>query len=240
MALNANRQENHLLARLPDAEWEFWQAQLEPVEMSLGHVLYEVGTTLTHIYFPTSAIVSLLYVMENGASAGIAVVGHEGIVGVSLFMGNESTASRAVVQNAGIGFKLKANLILEKFDWTGPAQQLILSYTEALITQMSQTATCNRSHTLDQQFCRWLLLSLDRSISPELIVTQDLIAKILGTRRDNINEIMSNLQKVGLISFDKSHTKVLDRARLEKRVCKCYFAIKKEYDRLLSPIPQTA
>src|SRR5882762_3095711 len=175
-----NARRNQLLAALPDAEWLRWLPQLEPVEMPLGRVLYESGNKLTHVYFPSTSIVSLLYVMEDGASAEIAVVGHEGIVGISLFMGGQSTTSRAVVQSAGQGFRLKANLMMQEFNRAGPVLHLLLRYTQALITQMAQTAVCNRHHSLDQQLCRWLLLSLDRLPSDELVMTQELIANMLG------------------------------------------------------------
>ena len=224
---------NQLLAALPDAEWQRWLPQLEPVEMPLGQVLYESGTTLSHVYFPTTAIVSLLYVMENGASAEIAVVGNEGIVGISLFMGGESTPSRAVVQSAGHGFRLKAQTMKEEFNRAGPVLHLLLRYTQALITQMAQTAVCNRHHSLDQQLCRWLLLSLDRLQGNELVMTQELIANMLGVRREGVTEAALKLQKVGLIRYARGHITVLDRAGLEQRTCECYAVVKKEYDRLL-------
>jgi CRP-like cAMP-binding protein len=206
---------------------------LEPVTMPLGHVLYESGRTLSHVYFPTTAIVSLLYVMENGASAEIAVVGHEGIVGISLFMGGESTTSRAVVQSAGQGLRLKAHLIKQEFERAGPAMHLLLRYTQALITQMAQTAVCNRHHSLDQQLCRWLLLSLDRLQGSELVMTQELIANMLGVRREGVTEGALKLQKLGLIRYQRGHITVLDRPGLEQRTCECYAVVKKEYDRLL-------
>jgi CRP-like cAMP-binding protein len=224
---------NHLLAMLPDTEWQRWLPQLEPVEMPLGQVLYESGTTLRHVYFPTTAIVSLLYVMENGASAEIAVVGNEGIVGISLFMGGGSTPSRAVVQSAGEGFRLKAQTIQEEFNRSGPVMHLLLRYTQALITQMAQTAVCNRHHSLDQQLCRWLLLSLDRLRGNELAMTQELIANMLGVRREGVTEGALKLQSAGLIRYARGHISVLDRAGLEERTCECYAVVKKEYDRLL-------
>jgi CRP-like cAMP-binding protein len=184
MPISAEERENSLLAALPDPEWRRWEPLLEQVDMPLGQVLYESGATLTHVYFPTTSIVSLLYVMESGASAEIAVVGNEGIVGISLFMGGESTSSRAVVQSAGHGFRLKAQLMKDEFNRAGPVLHLLLRYTQALITQMSQTAVCNRHHTLDQQLCRWLLLSLDRLQANELTMTQELIANMLGVRRE--------------------------------------------------------
>ena len=224
---------NQLLAALPAAEWERWLPQLERVEMPLGQVLYESGTTLSHVYFPLTAIVSLLYVMENGASAEIAVVGNEGIVGISLFMGGESTPSRAVVQSAGHGFRLKAQTMKDEFNRAGPVLHLLLRYTQALITQMAQTAVCNRHHSLDQQLCRWLLLSLDRLQGNDLVMTQELIANMLGVRREGVTEAALKLQKVGLIRYARGHISVLDRAGLEQRTCECYAVVKNEYDRLL-------
>jgi CRP-like cAMP-binding protein len=224
---------NHLLAALPDAEAQRWLPLLEPVDLSLGEVLYESGTTLTHVYFPTTAIVSLLYVMANGASAEIAVVGNEGIVGISLFMGGESTSGRAVVQSAGKGFRLKSQLMKQEFNRAGPVLHLLLRYTQALITQMSQTAVCNRHHSLDQQLCRWLLLSLDRLEGNHLVMTQELIANMLGVRREGVTEGAVKLQHAGLIQYARGHITVLDRTALERRTCECYAVVKKEYDRLL-------
>jgi CRP-like cAMP-binding protein len=201
--------------------------------MPLGHVMYEAGGTLTHVYFPTTAIVSLLYVMESGASAEIAVVGNEGIVGISLFMGGDSTPSRAVVQSAGSGFRLKARVMKDEFDKAGPVLHLLLRYTQALITQMAQTAVCNRHHSLDQQLCRWLLLSLDRLPGNELVMTQELIANMLGVRREGVTEGALKLQKAGLIRYARGHITVLDRQGLEKRSCECYAVVKMEYSRLL-------
>jgi CRP-like cAMP-binding protein len=228
---------NRLLAALPHAELQRWLSQLEPVDLPLGEVLYESGTTLSHVYFPTTAIISLLYVMENGASAEIAVVGKEGIVGISLFMGGESTSSRAVVQSAGKGFRLKAQLMKQEFDRAGPVLHLLLRYTQALITQMSQTAVCNRHHSLDQQLCRWLLLSLDRLEGNQLLMTQELIANMLGVRREGVTEGALKLQHAGLIQYARGHITVLDRAALEGRSCECYAVVKKEYDRLLPVKP---
>jgi CRP-like cAMP-binding protein len=233
MALIYDPLENQLLAALPDAEWLRWQSYLEPVNLALGQVLYEPGTKMAYVYFPTTAIVSLLYVMENGASAEIAVVGHEGIVGVSLFMGGESTPSRALVQSAGKGFRLKTDLMLQEFNRGGAALHLLLRYTQALITQTAQTAVCNRHHSLDKQLCRWLLLSLDRLHSKELVMTQELIANMLGVRREGVTEAAGHLQQAGLIEYRRGHITVLDRAGLEKRTCECYAVVKKEYDRLL-------
>ena len=223
---------NRLLAALPDAEWQRWLPALEPVNMPLGHVLYESGITLSHVYFPITAIVSLLYVMENGSAAEIAVVGNEGLVGVSLFMGGESTPSRAVVQSAGHGFRLESGAIKEEFK-RAPVLHLLLRYTQALITQMAQTAACNRHHSLDQQLCRWLLLSLDRLQSNELVMTQELIANMLGVRREGVTEAALKLQEAGFIRYARGRIQVLDRPGLEQRTCECYAVVKKEYDRLL-------
>jgi CRP-like cAMP-binding protein len=233
IAHSADPKKSHLIAALPDAEWKRWQPNLEPIELSLGQVLYESGGTMSHVYFPTQSIVSLLYVMENGASAEIAVVGNEGVVGISLFMGGGSTPSRAVVQSAGQGFRLKAQFIKEEFDKSGPVLHLLLRYTQALITQMSQTAVCNRHHSLDQQLCRWLLLSMDRLDGSELVMTQELIANMLGVRREGVTEGALKLQAAGLIRYARGRIKILDRKGLEKRTCECYEVVKKEYDRLL-------
>ena len=235
MAPTLDPKTNQLLAALPDAEWQRWGPQLEWVEMPLGQVLYESGGTLDHVYFPTTAIVSLLYVMENGASAEIAVVSNEGLVGISLFMGGESTPSRAVVQSAGHGFRLTARLIKEEFN-RAPVLHLLLRYTQALITQMAQTAVCNRHHSLDQQLCRWLLLSLDRLKGDELVMTQELIANMLGVRREGVTEAALNLQTAGLIRYARGRIVVLNRNGLEQRACECYAVVKKEYDRLLPPV----
>jgi len=228
-----DEKKNHLLAALPDAEWQRWRPQLELKVLNLGEVLYEPGNTLSHVYFPTTAIVSLLYVMENGASAEIAIVGNEGIVGVSLFMGGDSTPSRAVVQSAGRCFRLPAQLVKSEFNRTGPVPHLLLRYTQALITQMSQTAVCNRHHSLDQQLCRWLLLSLDRLDGYELVMTQELISNMLGVRREGVTEAALSLQKAGLIRYARGRILILDRKGLEQRTCECYAVVKKEYDRLL-------
>jgi CRP-like cAMP-binding protein len=234
MAASSDPRQNHLLAALPDAEWQRWKPLLEPVELPLGQVLYEPGNTLSHVYFPTTAIVSLLYVMENGSSAEIAVVGYEGIVGISLFMGGESTPSRAVVQSAGRGFRLTSKAIKDEFN-RAPVLHLLLRYTQALITQMAQTAVCNRHHSLDQQLCRWLLLSLDRLAGNELAMTQELIANMLGVRREGVTEAALKLQGAGLIRYSRGRITVLDRDRLEHRTCECYAVVKNEYDRLLPP-----
>lgn len=224
---------NDLLASLPAAEWGRWESQLEKVELKLGQVLYESGSTMSHVYFPTNAIVSLLYVMEDGSSAEIAVVGHEGVVGISVFMGGGSTPSRAVVQSAGWGFRLQSAVVKDEFAESGPVMHLLLRFTQALITQMAQTAVCNRHHLLDQQLCRWLLLSLDRLTTNELIMTQELIANMLGVRREGVTECALKLQKAGLISYTRGHIHVLNRKGLEDRTCECYAVVKKEYARLL-------
>jgi CRP-like cAMP-binding protein len=226
---------NQLLAALPPEEWQRWKPQLEAVDMPLGDVLYEPGITLSHVYFPTTAIVSLLYVMENGASAEIAVVGQEGVVGISIFMGGGSTPSRAVVQSAGKGYRIPSRFIQDEFT-RAPVLHLLLRYTQALITQMAQTAVCNRHHTLDQQLCRWLLLSLDRLQGDELVMTQELIANMLGVRREGVTEAALKLQAAGMIRYARGRITVLDRPALEERTCECYAVVKKEYDRLLPPV----
>jgi CRP-like cAMP-binding protein len=222
-----------LLDALPPAVWERWRPHLETVPLRLGQVIYESGATLAHVYFPTTTIISLLYVTENGESAEIAVVGNEGIVGIALFMGGESTTSRAVVQSAGHAIRLKAQFLKDEFNLSGPVLHLLLRYTQALITQMAQTAVCNRHHTLDQQLCRWLLLSLDRLRGDELVMTQELIANMLGVRREGVTESALKLQHAGLIRYARGHISVLDRAGLERRACECYAALKREYARLL-------
>src|SRR5678815_4426649 len=225
--------QNHLLAALPAGDFDRLSAHLELTPMPLGEALYESGGRLQHVYFPTTSIVSLLYVMEDGASAEIAVVGNEGILGISLFMGGETTPSRAVVQSAGHGYRLKAALIKSEFERFGPPMHLLLRYTQALITQMSQTAVCNRHHSVDQQLCRWLLLSLDRLASNELSMTQELIANMLGVRREGVTEAAGKLQNAGLIRYQRGKITVLDRPRLEARSCECYQVVKTEFDRLL-------
>ena len=225
--------QNQLLAALPLDQRRRWLPHLEHVEMPLGQVLYEPGSILTHVYFPTTAIVSLLYVMRNGESAEIAVVGNEGVVGVSLFMGGQSTSSRALVQSAGGAFRLTAELMKDEFYQAGPVLHLLLRYTQALITQMVQTAACNRHHSLDQQLCRWLLLSLDRLQGTEMVMTQELIANMLGVPREGATEGALKLQNAGLIDYTRGRIQVLDRAGLEKRTCECYAVVKQEYDRLL-------
>jgi CRP-like cAMP-binding protein len=225
--------QNHLLAALPEADYARLLPDLELTPMPLEWALYESGSRMNYLYFPTTSIVSLLYVMESGASAEIAVSGNEGLVGISLFMGGESTPSRAVVQSAGNGYRLKASVVKKEFALGGNLQHLALRYTQALITQMAQTAVCNRHHALDQQLCRWLLLSLDRLQGNELLMTQELIANMLGVRREGVTEAARKLQADGLIHYSRGHIKVLDRARLEKRVCECYAVVRKEFDRLL-------
>ena len=222
-----------MLAALPEAEWRLWMPLLEPVELPLGLVLYESGRTLGHVYFPTTAIVSLLFVLEDGASAEIAVVGNEGVVGISLFMGGDSTPSHAVVQSAGRGYRLSSTAIKEAFNRNGPVMHLMLRYTQALITQMAQTAVCNRHHALDKQLCRWLLLSMDRLQGNELVMTQELIANMLGVRREGVTEAALKLQAAGLIQYARGRITVIDRPGLERRTCECYAVVKKEYDRLL-------
>ena len=225
--------QNHLLRALPAAESERLFPHLELVPMALGDVLYESGTTMRHVYFPTTSIVSLLYVMEDGASAEIAVVGNEGMVGVALFMGGETTPSRALVQSAGHAYRLKGQILKEEFHRAAALQYLLLRYTQALLTQMAQTAVCNRHHSVDQQLCRWLLLSLDRLPSNKLSMTQELIANMLGVRREGVTEAAGKLQADGLIRYSRGHITVLDRPRLERQCCECYQVVKREFDRLL-------
>ena len=229
--------QNHTLAALPKAEFERLSPHLELVSLPLGDVLCESGRQLNHVYFPTNSILSLLYVLEDGASAEIAVVGNEGILGISLFMGGDTTPSRAVVQSAGFGFRLKAHIIKTEFNRAGPVLRVLLRYTQALITQMTQTAVCNRHHTIEQQLCRRLLLSLDRLSSNSLTMTQDLIANMLGVRREGVTEAAGKLQRAGLIRYSRGHIDVLDRTGLERRVCECYAVVKLEFDRLLADIP---
>jgi CRP-like cAMP-binding protein len=227
------KDQNHLFHSIPTIEWERLLPHIEVTELPLGKVLYEPGMKMSHVYFPSTAIVSLLYALENGSSAEIAIVGNEGVVGISIFMGGESTSSRAVVQSAGKGYRIKSAILLEEFNRAGPVMHLLLRYTQALITQMTQTAVCNRHHTLDQQFCRWLLLSLDRLPSNELRMTQELIANMLGVRREGVTEAALKVQKAGLIKYSRGHISVLNRLGLEKRICECYQVVKSEYDRLL-------
>jgi CRP-like cAMP-binding protein len=229
--------QNHLLAALPTAEFERLAPHLELVPLPLGEVLYEPGGQLQHAYFPTSAIVSLHYVMESGASAETAGVGNEGVVGISLFMGGDTTPSSAVVQTAGHAYRLPSRLLKEEFKRGGLMQHLLLRYTQALITQVTQTAVCNRHHSVEQQLCRWLLLTLDRGVSSrELVITQELVASMLGVRREGITEAAGKLKSAGLISYRRGHISVLGRAGLETRVCECYAVVKKELGRLLSDV----
>jgi CRP-like cAMP-binding protein len=233
MAGTSRPQENHILEALPQPERERLFPHLQLVALPLGKVLYESGDTLRHIYFPTDSIVSLLYVLENGQSAEIAVVGNDGAIGVALFMGGETTTNRAIVQSAGSAYQLTGARLKEEFERHGETLHILLRYTQALITQMTQTAVCNRHHTVDQQLCRWLLLSLDRLPSAELIMTQELIAGMLGVRREGVTDAAGKLQKLGVISYQRGHIKVLDRPRLEQLSCECYAVVKKETDRLM-------
>ena len=233
MADTPSPQQNHILEALPQAERERLYPHLKLVALPLGKVLYESGDTLRHIYFPVDSIVSLLYVLNNGASAEIAVVGNEGAVGVSLFMGGETTPSRAVVQSAGSAYRLSRARLKEEFNRHGQLLHVLLRYTQSLITQMAQTAVCNRHHALDQQLCRWLLLSLDRLDSNELRVTQELIASMIGVRREGVTEAAGRLQKLGVIRYSRGKITVLDRPRLEELSCECYAVVKAETDRLL-------
>jgi CRP-like cAMP-binding protein len=225
--------QNRLLAALPADEWAQLQPHLEPVHLPLGRVVYESGTTLGHVYFPTTAIVSLLYVLADGASAEIAVVGNDGLVGIALFMGGESTASRAVVQSEGWSYRLAAPMLKSEFMRGGPMQLLLLRYTQSLITQMAQTAVCNRHHSIDQQLCRWLLLSHDRLPSDELRMTQELIANMLGVRREGVTEAAGKLQAAGLIRYSRGLITVLDRSGLEARCCECYEVVRRESARVM-------
>ena len=233
MANECQAKDNHLLSVLPDIEWARLSPHLVLVDMPLGHVVYESGDRLDHVYFPTTSIVSLLYVMEDGSSAEIAIVGNEGIIGIALFMGGETMPNRAIVQSAGEAYRLDARILKAEFHRAGPVQRLLLRYTQALITQMAQTAVCNRHHSIDQQLCRWLLLSIDRLPSNELKMTQELIANMLGVRRSGVTEAALKLQDAGLIRYSHGHIEVLDRPGLEKRVCECYNVVRREFDRLL-------
>ena len=231
-----NPNENHLLAALPAAEFSTLAGQLEAVPLLVGQMLYEPGGQLRHAYFPTTAIVSLHYLTESGASAESASVGNEGVVGVSLFMGGGSTSSSAVVHTAGHAYRLERQKLMQEFDRAGLLQRLLLRYTQALMTQMAQTTVCNRHHTLEQQLCRWLLVTLDRLQGKELVMTQELVASMLGVRREGITEAAGNLQRAGYISYRRGHITVLDRAGLETHACECYPVVKKELDRLLSDV----
>jgi CRP-like cAMP-binding protein len=225
--------QNHILDALPDVDYARLLPDLELLSLPLGTAVYESGGKLGYVYFPTTSIVSLLYVMENGASAEIAVTGNEGLVGISLFMGGETTPSRAVVQSAGSGYRLRSSIFKQEFARGGALQHLALRYTQALITQMAQTAVCNRHHTIDQQLCRWLLLTLDRLQGVDVNMTQELIANMLGVRREGVTEAAKKLQTAGLIKYSRGRITILDRAGLERRVCECYAVVKKEFDRLL-------
>jgi CRP-like cAMP-binding protein len=227
---------NRLLAAMPDADWLRWRSKLEPYAMPLGQVLYESGAPLTHAHFPTSAIVSLMYVTESGASAAVAVVGDEGMVGVPLIMGAGSTPGRAVVHSAGAGYRIASHLLKEEFARSVAVQRILLRYTQALIAQMAQIAVCNRHHSVDQQLCRWLLLNLDRMAGDEMAVTQELIAHMLGVRREGVTEAALALQQAGLIAYRRGHITVLDREGLAQRSCECRAVIQIEYDRLLRDI----
>jgi CRP-like cAMP-binding protein len=230
--------QNQILAAFPTEEYDRLSGKLELVEMPLGEVLCESRQQIDHVYFPTTAIVSLQYVLENGASAEIAVVGNEGILGISLFMGGNTTLSRAVVRSAGRGFRLQAHLLQQEFNRAGPVLRLLLRYTQALITQMTQTAVCNRHHSVEQQLCRALLLSLDRLSSDTVTMTQELIANMLGVRREGVTEAAGNLQRAGLIRYSRGRIDVLDRRGLEKAVCECYRVVNVEFERLLSDSPR--
>lgn len=232
-AMEINPKQNHLLGAIPETEWARFAPDLTPVVMELGDVLYETGSDQPYVYFPTNSIVSLLYVMEDGSSAEIAIVGNEGLVGISLFMGGGTTSSRAIVQSAGHAFRMRGEFIREEFFHAGPVQQLFLRYTQALLTQMAQTAACNRHHGVDQQLCRWLLMSLDRLPSDELTMTHELIANMLGVRREGVTEAAGKLQHAGVIEYSRGRIRVLDRPRLELMACECYEVVKKEFARLM-------
>ena len=234
MAFFPNQRSNQLLALMPPADWAQWGACLDEVDMPHGLVLYESGGPLSHVWFPTTAIVSLLQVMENGASTEIAVVGHDGLVGIAVFMGGESAPSRAVVQSAGRGQRLKAQLVQDAFNQGGPVMHLLLRYTQSLIAQMAQTAACNRHHALEQQFCRWLLMRLDRLPGQELAMTQEMMANMLGVRREGVTEAALKLQSLGIIRYARGHITVLDRAALAQRSCECYAVVSNEYKRLFA------
>lgn len=240
MSLALQPTQNHILAALPADVRQRIFPYLEETSMPLGKVLYEPGDKMRHVYFPTDSIVSLLYVMESGASAEISVVGNEGLVGISLFMGGESTSSRALVQSGGSGYRLLGQRLVDEFNRHGELMSLVLRYTQALITQMAQTAVCNRHHSIDQQLCRWLLLSLDRLPTNHLLMTQELIANMLGVRREGVTEAAGRLQDLGVIEYRRGHIEVVDRPKLEQLSCECYAVVKKETDRLLKPVfPQT-
>jgi len=228
-----NPNQNHLLAALPTAEFERLSAHLELVALPLGESLYEPGVQMRHAYFPTTSIISLHYVTETGAASEVAGVGHEGVVGISLFMGGNTTTSAAVVQTAGHAYRLERRVLKQEFDLGGRLQHLLLRYTQALATQVGQTAACNRHHSIDQQLCRWLLVTLDRMTTGDLVMTQQLVASLLGVRREGITEAAGKLQAAGLIRYRRGHIEVLARAGLEKRSCECYETVRREFDRLL-------
>ncbi|MFZ6759200.1 Crp/Fnr family transcriptional regulator [Undibacterium sp. Ji50W] len=238
MVIANDPNQNYLLAALLDAEFNRLSPYLELVPMPLGDVLYESGGKLQYVYFPTTSIVSLHYLLENGGSSEIAGVGNEGVVGISLFMGGDSTPSRAVVQTGGYGYRLKSQVLMDEFNRAGPVLRLLLRYTQALITQMSQTAVCNRHHSVEQQLCRWLLLTLDRMPTNELTITQELIANMLGVRREGVTEAAGKLQTYGYIRYRRGHITVVDRGGLEENVCECYDVVKKEFARLLCDVRQ--
>jgi CRP-like cAMP-binding protein len=239
LPISPNPRQSHLLAVLPEAESKRLLPQMELVSLPLGKALYESGDQLNHVYFPTTCIVSLLYELENGSSAEIAVVGNEGIVGIALFMGGDTMPNRAVVQSAGQAYRLPGSLLKQEFNRAGALQHLLLRYTLAMLTQMAQTAVCNRHHTVDQQLCRWLLLSLDRLPTMELVMTQELIANMLGVRREGVTEAAGKLQSAGLIRYGRGRITVLDRKGLEKRVCECYEVVRTEFRRLLPDVTAT-
>src|SRR5690348_4618491 len=235
MTAKPDPRQNHILDALPEVERERLFPHLKLVPLPLGMVLYESGVALRHVYFPTDSIVSLLYVMQDGASAEIAVVGNEGVIGVSLFMGGETTPSRAIVQSAGQAYRLTGGRLKQEFSRHGEMLNILLRYTQSLLTQMAQTAVCNRHHTLDQQLCRWLLLSLDRLSGNQLNMTQELIANMLGVRREGVTEAAGKLQKLGVIKYARGRISVIDRPQLERLACECYAVVKQESDRLLGP-----
>jgi CRP-like cAMP-binding protein len=233
MADQDDPRRNLLLARLPPGDLVLWMSDLEPVELPLGMVLHEAGTRLAHVHFPTSAVVSLVHVLLDGESAETAMVGFEGVVGIPAFTGGELTTNRAIVQSAGRAYRLRADFAATQFRQRASVSDLLLRYTQALLTQTEHTAVCNRHHSLDQQLCRWLLCSLDRQRSADITVTQELIANMLGVRREGVTHAAGQLQEAGLIRYHRGHISVIDRARLEKRACECYLSVKSEYDRLL-------
>ena len=227
------KEQNFLFKSIPMREWDQLVSKFESVNLPLGLVIFEAGAKSNYLYFPTTSIISLLYGLENGSTAEIAIVGNEGCAGVSIFLGGSSTLTSAVVQSAGIGYRIRADTILQEFEKAGPVMHLFLRYTQALITQMAQTAVCNRHHTLDQQFCRWLLLSLDRLEGDDLVMTQELIANMLGVRREGVTDAAGKVQNAGLISYSRGRIKILNRVGLEHRTCECYQVVKSEYERLL-------